>query len=1088
MKISFSPKEFLRKRRPERFSDSKKDQRPILDRSLLEYHIDTLTSRNQDTEFERFSLELAKRTICPNLRPQTGPTGGGDSKVDTETFPVSEQLSLAWYIGEAREAASERWAFAFSAKKDWQPKVRSDVKKIAETARGYTKVFFISNQFIRDRARSQAEDALAKEFTLDVRILDRTWILDQVFSGGHESLAISELHIEISTRSETRKGPRDCEREAELAEIEQAITSLLQEDHKGVKIVDYALRAADLARAIERSRTEVDGMYVRAEQLAKRYGTHHQQLAAVYQRAWTAFWWNEDYATLNELYSVVELLAGSSDSAYDLELLHNLWFLLFSTEKLGIIGRNELQFDKRTVTLAESLNRISRETDKPSSALHARFMLLIQHLSVTLPDAPDSIMSDLCEVVSESQGLVGFPSKPLFRLILELGQFIGDRPAYDKLIDVIVDATAAHDGDIAAARIFLQRGMQKLDAEKYYEAIEFIGQALGRLSTNETRHELITALELCSYAYESVGLLWAARGSLLRAASLLAIEFHTYSDVSSLRSGCFCRLKWLELMLGRLPHILAWHEIDFGTRHAIDSENSIKLKEDDISFDLILGILLLRTDIDQLRRLSKLPDVLESVGLDVARTALLFSFGYSEDMVEKFQLGSAEVATEFCAKWRDQPAAKEIPTLPWLYDTPTVVLTSKLLGCEISVISENKSPCLELAESILAGLESMLATGLRHRIVACEPTITLDVTCVEAVEDLFEFEMQDKDGIPYCNIRSASFNPHRIPHDSQVAIQHKLWELSLHIFARAFWGYNLEQITEKLFDECAFERAFSFTGSFVSAGNVLGHNPKTRLEDWFFANQSEYVLRRDQEWDAEERGRTGGPGEILAQHSDNSVSPTKEWNGFGEIKQNQIKMVSLIRHSLWEEARWMGVAFFTWKDDAVPPVLALGFRGKEAAASIFSHLQNEVGKRDADNKLKLTILRGISCANPFAYRVMVGSDPIATQSKYAVTMNRCHTMEPQDDRNLSRFLRSFEKIGSYFFTYAIAEGSSTSDFASSACIVKHHLSVREAWSVALNDAECMGIQADDDPIVPAEIKNAPVVELLNFLKAAVRSE
>jgi len=42
----------------------------------------------------------------------------------TETFPVAEQLAYAWHVGEAMEAASERWGFAFSAKKKWKPKLQ----------------------------------------------------------------------------------------------------------------------------------------------------------------------------------------------------------------------------------------------------------------------------------------------------------------------------------------------------------------------------------------------------------------------------------------------------------------------------------------------------------------------------------------------------------------------------------------------------------------------------------------------------------------------------------------------------------------------------------------------------------------------------------------------------------------------------------------------------------------------------------------------------------------------------------------------------------------------------------------------------
>lgn len=103
--MNLSPRSFLRARRPERFSDSVVNDVPVLDRSLLEYHLETITNRSDESDFQEFARHLAEREICPNLLPQTGPTGGGDSKVDSETYPVADSLSLVWYVGDGREAA-----------------------------------------------------------------------------------------------------------------------------------------------------------------------------------------------------------------------------------------------------------------------------------------------------------------------------------------------------------------------------------------------------------------------------------------------------------------------------------------------------------------------------------------------------------------------------------------------------------------------------------------------------------------------------------------------------------------------------------------------------------------------------------------------------------------------------------------------------------------------------------------------------------------------------------------------------------------------------------------------------------------------
>jgi hypothetical protein len=150
---------------------------------------------------------LCERTVCPNLLPQTGPTGGGDSKVDAETYPVAEELSDAWYVGVASGAHDERWAFAVSAKEVWKPKLRADVAKAVATARGYKKIFFITNQAVSDRERAKEEDDLRATHGVDVRIFDRTWILDRVFSENLAHLAVEELGVTALLHQEVARGP-----------------------------------------------------------------------------------------------------------------------------------------------------------------------------------------------------------------------------------------------------------------------------------------------------------------------------------------------------------------------------------------------------------------------------------------------------------------------------------------------------------------------------------------------------------------------------------------------------------------------------------------------------------------------------------------------------------------------------------------------------------------------------------------------------------------------------------------------------------------------------------------------------------------
>jgi hypothetical protein len=220
---NFRPSDYMRARRPELFSDSASFAEPNVSREVFEYQLDTLTNRKQEYQFEHFCRKLAEKEICPNLIPQTGPTGGGDSKVDTETYPVADKLSVTWYEGIGREASAERWAFAFSAKKRWDSKIQSDVKGIVATNRGYKLIYFITNQFVSDRRRAAMEDSLSHAYNLQVRILDRSWIMRAVFEHKRIQLAVDALGLSVETKINTGLGPNDLRHQGELEELDKQI-------------------------------------------------------------------------------------------------------------------------------------------------------------------------------------------------------------------------------------------------------------------------------------------------------------------------------------------------------------------------------------------------------------------------------------------------------------------------------------------------------------------------------------------------------------------------------------------------------------------------------------------------------------------------------------------------------------------------------------------------------------------------------------------------------------------------------------------------------------------------------------------------
>lgn len=1092
-KGEFSPRNLLRARRPERFSDSVVIERSKLDRAILEYHLETLTNRSQELLFEGFARHLAQAEICPNLLPHTGPTGGGDSKVDAETYPVADTLTAGWYVGVGGAAAAERWAFAFSAKKDWLPKLRDDVAEIALTKRGYKKVFFITNQYVRDKQRAAEEDSFSKKYGLDVRILDRTWILDRVFAGRHEDMAIFDLAIAVSRTPEVRKGPLDTQREQDLEEVEARIQNAVQ-GKPGLSFVDDCLEAALLARNLERPRPELDGLFARARRAAEEHGTTHQQILAVYEQAWTAFWGHEDYSEFLRLYTEVESRASDSANAADLELMSTLWTLLRAATRHGHIDVPAEELGLKQLRLETALERLAKAEDRPSAALQARALHAQMRVLDDLAEVRDGALRDLESAIADSEGLIGFPLAAVNQFVVELSDYLVGNPVFEDLFNVLVEVIGRRRGEVAAARMLLKLGAAQLDAERPYDAIRTLGQALGRLYKNESRQDMVRALFLCASAYERVGLLWAARGTCLTAASIATNEWWTHSEVTLAQANCYNRLKWIELQLGRVPHVLAWHETDAITREVLAAEgyNAERLASGERDFDAILGILLLRCDPWQLKQLETLPDALDKLGLNIASLCLAYALGHLEGLPDEIRAkGDVEVRSFFAMLARASVAA-DLPPSPVLCSERVVTLRSVIIGCEFQVAADNVHPCVELAEAILATLESLLSTSLLEGIVPLSPQIRVRLRLSDFAEFPFKHSVSEEYGRPVVDIRCAPFKPYDLSAVEQRQLSDALADLTAMVLAKAFFIAGESELRRVFDTERGLDRAITFTNSFSTVTNVLGKSPKFSIEQWALPTLTRFPSIRADVWDADDRRTTPIESRAVLPNdqrgaSDVSDDPAARHDAFdsSRMKHSDVSFESIIRLSLWDRAHWRAVAFVTAQGAVVPPAMFLAFEDGKTAAEIFRHLVEDVGREDPGNRLRITIVKGISKKNLQHYRVVVGSNIApANKTKLIAMMARVQEMTPETDTNLKRFLDAYAAAGKWYLGVArilnTPQGP-TFEILQDGSIAKEQLIIREAWEIGVTDQDAIGVSEGDDVAIPdSRRSDAPVLELLRW--------
>ena len=1087
-----SPRALMRARHPDLFSDTRVDDIPQLPKAVFEYHLDTLTSRKQEYQFEHFCRKLAEKEICPNLRIQTGPTGGGDSKVDDETYPVAEEIAERWWIGSP-SAGAERWAFAFSAKKRWKPKVKADVKNILSTERNYKQIYFFTNQFVRDKDRSAYEDTLLKDAGIPVYIMDRSWIVEKVYEAAPQHLEtyLAALGIEdVPQERKSRIGPRDTVRLEELEQLDQQVADPSRYQGARYQLVEDCLRSAILARGLERSRNEVESRFERTSRLAADVSYNQQQLRIAYNRAWTAYWWYEDYTKFSEFYEDVEQYAKASVLASDVNLLLNLWMLLLTSRTAGQVETQDAKIEARSQHLATMLDAIATDSTRPNNALQARTSLTLMQTTQALQskrfDEVENGWRDLTEVVDKSDGLGAYSVEHLFNLIRELGEYVDDSPLFDALYDKLANIMGKRRSDGKAGMAYITRAKQKMGQEKPYEAIQWFGRAEELLIKEEYHEQLVISLLGASRAFEDVGLLWAARNKALAAAFQALAPFVEEGQIIPEAMIAMNRLVWLELRLGRIPHVL--DAISFTSSIASQlnlSENLEKAYVEELQMqEWVLGIHLLNLPLEVLSGITRLPDALKRLGLDYARMALLFALGYEQALREEGYIladEDAEAVQTFFERWQDQPAAEDIASQSVLADGETSILKSTILGAEVAVETPNDETSFGVAESLLGALEAFLATSNEQDVFPHRESMAIVITASPQLEGGPQISFPDNDSsrVEVAHPTNVDFLTVAERRNYVEWLQNSIAQIACRMLMIRDVEVWLEKIVRR---ERGFARALIFGDVLTLDRSIFGETSRVHLTDWLEQDDQSYPVLRKIPW-----RKTCDPGIAVKPPKFGVGPPPVGWMDGERLRHTDRRVLSPIDSPLWDRAKWRGV-LFDWSPYATP-TLAIGFEDGKAGEAIFRVWKERWGDEDENEDLRLAIIIGVSKQNPAKYAIVVGPrlrHPAEDENKVIMQVSRIHQMTPSTSVNLENFIAAYNRSGRFFLAPAWISvsgeilGMPSAQFA----IVKRQLDIREAWQIGENDPDSAALHEDDEPIVPAGVIDPPVNKALMRIRAS----
>jgi hypothetical protein len=1063
-KSGVSPSEFMRNLRPELYSDStERRQLYELDGATLEYHLDTITSRNQTHAFETFCRKLCERTVCPNLRPATGPEGGGDSKADSETLPLADELADLLFFGEAN-AGRERWAFAFSAKKRWTDKARADVASAIGTGRDYQKVFFVTSQFARSKDRARLEDELTREHGAQVTILDRSWIVEQVIDHDHRDLAVNYLNVGTEVRDGGRLGPSDYSRAQQLEDLERSLVDPEAFQGMALQRVSEALVAAKLSRSLERPRIQTDGRFARAIRLALSEGSTYQQLEAQYESLWTAFWWFDDLALVNREYANFEARVLPSDHAKFLEMLCNLLQLLFNATLHKQLAADDTDVVARASRLRSRLAAIAEDKTRPNNALEATTSALLIDLNSAVlagnSEGLSSLWPQFSAVLDKAEGLGEFDATRAINLIKLFGQIAGSDPAYSKLYDQLVDFVSKRKSEAEGALLLLDRARQ-LDFDRNFEMIRLLGRAVCQLTKREHSDSLAEATQLLALAYRSAGLLWAARAICLFAVATMFIDAEEGSDLPASVIPTVMMLAWISVELHDIPESLQ------AVRLARGCANGLPLTEDSQAhfakrleeFDLVFSYLTVNMPEGTLQRLESLPNVLLGLGLPNSRTWLLYALGHEPAMRAEGSIPEEEspdaVLQLACRLAAQMPPDQRLR--PFLLNgrAPGECVTL-VSGVRIAIKHCGSVPSMLAAESIASALEVVFATLPERDVFAHVQSFELDVLETSGISEpgfsLAEDQLSATVSWP------DAFEPATLAQDG--SLQRVLIEIATRVVAATCSMRSTHDTVKALFEtDAVAQRVSSITIAGNSRNRVFGEKVAS-LDKWTASAPKTYPLQAVRPRivplsDAERRPRTRAGTATPHEEEQQPPRPTDH---------RLLSTLSVIDIALWNQARWRGVAFFDFGPGR-PPAMGLMFDIEGAARAIFERWRGRFGERDSKDSIFVGIVRGISNTHPTHYRVLITSalpdpDESGPDSRRLTTVaSRIQTMEPETSENLDRFLSAYQRTGVYWLAPVVLQQGGKPDLLADLAIFKQAVSIKAADEIGRHDIEIMALHA-----------------------------
>lgn len=1062
------PRDLLKKLHPNQFSDSKIIDKIECPRTLLDFHLSNLSEQNKHFDFEEFVRKILEREVCPNLIEETGPAGGGDGKVDTENYPVSTNIQEFWWYGLNGE--NDRWAFAVSLKKDWKSKCDKDIEKIINTNRGYTKIFFITNQSIKNDKRLEYQDNKNKEVGVNITIFDKTWILDKALN--NKNLDLLKIIGIAQPLKEKQIGPSDLKKQRRIEEIEKQLKDYSSKKVINQDVIDLSIESAILSRDLEEEQMIVLGKFQRSLGFARQKNNIVAQRNILYDLAWYYNWWINDDLNFEKYYNEYQEEVIKDKKIEEILKLATLWTLLYTRK-----NRNKNEIKDKTTVLLNLLNEKEKSQSRVTQ-LEAKTRICI--VKIVLEDNIDNQFDSLIKIIEEATIFKEYDFVVLAKMIENMLPIYNGNSKYDELYELITNKLTTRKSEIQRAEMYLKKSKILSSNGKHYDAINTLGKCLTLLYKEETNGKLLETYINIGGNFESIGLLYAAKNYYIAAISLFIEIFFKENDLDVFSLKIVNRLIEIEIQFGNVECAIDWiHIKNIFLSILIDKNEKFNQEEEEqyfLQIDAFISAQILKTKAEDFKVMDKIIYELSDNALVSSEVMAKYVLGVYDTQLLKECDGDKKRVDKHIEEFYKASLQQKLPD-PIYNDGKKAIIYSMLNGNKMEINYTATKLISRFAEFILALLENSLATIHSH-----ETYMRGDIIVNLKEENSGKFDVKYIfDGIDTYTIILDSFDMYDLSVENHKIITDTLFKLLANIFAVNFIYKDYEKTLKKMFeDEETFVRSLNHTNSLYNLNHIFGYEDEKDITNYEITRTEEWYSNIDFNNSKEE---TIDPFEDIK----NIKYGKPENNPFEDISHKNIYSSGMIKCSHWDFAKWKGVMYLGDLVNKSEIKIGFLFENEEGAKKVFKDLIDYASKDDKEGKIVVSFIKGISKKRKYDYRVMItGRVNIPKNKSENIIVNmatRFHQMNCIDDKNigiLEEIINNGNNPKISILPMAILNEKIIPLWEYEISLKK--INIRQAYEISKSDFESAVILKDDEPIIPEDIKNPPINEVLKILQ------